>query len=173
VKANFGPFPVPAVGLGYPGDEAFRRDVRVRRLGRWGEQISPARLEFPALFRLVLGSLGHGRLNHPPPAGHRPRAKRCVAFRFMAVLAVLFAAACAPTRKGYKLSAEYSVDDPQFERTMGSLLGPPIVPGNAAATLVNGDQIFPAMLDAIHGARESITFETFIYWSGPVGRASR
>lgn len=63
----------------------------------------------------------------------------------------------------------YSVDDPQFRQAMGMLLGPDIVPGNRARALVNGDQIFPAMLEAIRGARESVLFETFIYWSGEIG----
>lgn len=42
--------------------------------------------------------------------------------------------------------------------------------GNRARELLNGDQIFPAMLQAIRGAQRSITFETYIYWSGDVGR---
>src|SRR4051794_18038166 len=66
-----------------------------------------------------------------------------------------------PTREGYKITSEYAVDDPQFARTMGNLLGPPIVAGNSIKTLVNGDQIFPEMLLAIRSARISITFETF------------
>jgi len=53
---------------------------------------------------------------------------------------------------------------------MGNLLGPPLLPGNSCQTLLNGTQIFPAMLDAIHSAKKSITFETFIYWSGSIGQ---
>ncbi len=63
----------------------------------------------------------------------------------------------------------YGVADPQFSRSMGSLLGPALLPGNRTAALLNGDQIFPAMLSAIRDARESITFETYIYWSGEIG----
>jgi cardiolipin synthase len=36
--------------------------------------------------------------------------------------------------------------------------------------LVNGDQIFPSMLSAIRSAQRTITFETYIYWSGAIGR---
>jgi cardiolipin synthase len=64
----------------------------------------------------------------------------------------------------------YSVDDPEFTRTMGVLLGPPILVGNRYQELRNGDEIFPAMLQAIRGARRTITFETYIYWSGDIGR---
>ncbi len=54
---------------------------------------------------------------------------------------------------------------------MGSLLGPALLPGNRVTALCNGDEIFPAMLGAIAGARHSITFETYIYWSGAIGKA--
>ena len=64
----------------------------------------------------------------------------------------------------------YEVADPQFLRAMGVLLGPPLVEGNRVDTLLNGEQIFGAMLQAIQSARQTITFETYIYWSGNVGR---
>lgn len=64
----------------------------------------------------------------------------------------------------------YNSADPQFERAMGVLLGPGLLNGNEVLELLNGDQIFPPMLQAIRGARSSITFETYIYWSGDIGR---
>ena len=63
----------------------------------------------------------------------------------------------------------YDVADPRFARSMGSLLGPALLPGNSVVELVNGDRIFPSMLEAIRGAKYSITFETYIYWSGRIG----
>ena len=65
----------------------------------------------------------------------------------------------------------FALADPQFEREMGNLMGPAILPGNRVTALANGDEIFPAMLGAIAAARRSICFETYIYWSGHVGRA--
>lgn len=64
----------------------------------------------------------------------------------------------------------YGVTDPQFLRSMGSLLGPSLSDGNRVTCLSNGDEIFPAMLDAITQARRTISFETYIYWSGEIGR---
>ena len=64
----------------------------------------------------------------------------------------------------------YGTSEPQFQRVMGTLLGPGIVDGNRAQEYLNGDQIFPAMLGAIRSAKRSITFETYIYWSGDIGR---
>ena len=65
----------------------------------------------------------------------------------------------------------YSVADPQFSRSISALLGPAFIADNTVEILTNGDEIFPAMLDAIQQAKQTITFETFIYWSGDIGKA--
>lgn len=76
----------------------------------------------------------------------------------------------SPERKlDYRLQ-ELALEDPTFERCMSHLLGPPLVDGNRIISLSNGDEIFPAMLEAIRGAKSTITFETFIYWSGEIGQ---
>ncbi|MBN8728712.1 MAG: cardiolipin synthase B [Xanthomonadales bacterium] len=62
------------------------------------------------------------------------------------------------------------VESGQFRTELSNLLGPPVVDGNAVQAFNNGDEIFPAMLEAIRGARKSINFETYIYWSGEVSR---
>ena len=69
-----------------------------------------------------------------------------------------------------RISEIYAVQDPQFLRTMSHLLGPPLVAGNQVRELINGDEIFPPMLAAIRAAKKTITFETYIYWSGDIGR---
>jgi cardiolipin synthase len=66
---------------------------------------------------------------------------------------------------------EYGLHDAQYQRALGVMLGPPITDGNSFEALYNGDRIFPPMLAAIRGARQSITFETYIYWSGEIGQA--
>lgn len=68
-----------------------------------------------------------------------------------------------------QLMRQYDVHDAQFRRSMGVLLGPPIIEGNRVEALLNGDQIFPAMLAAIRSAQHTITFETYIYWSESIG----
>ena len=69
-----------------------------------------------------------------------------------------------------KVEHLYAVDDRQFVDAMGALLGPTLIEGNRVDTLLNGDRIFPAMLEAIRSARRTISFETYIYWSGKIGR---
>ncbi len=88
------------------------------------------------------------------------------------VLLVLFVA--ANLRSSNKkivrpIAHEYAPGQPQFSRVLGNLLGPALIDGNRVTALQNGDEIFPAMLSAIGAAARSITFETYIYWSGEVG----
>lgn len=71
--------------------------------------------------------------------------------------------------EGPAIAHLYRTEDPAFIRSFGSLLGPAIVDGNRITTLRNGDEIFPAMLDAIRSAEHSITLETYIYWDGAIG----
>lgn len=68
-----------------------------------------------------------------------------------------------------RIAELYPADDPQFLRSMNSLLGPPVVDGNKIKVLLNGIEIFPAMLAAIRSAKKTITFETHIYWAGKIG----
>src|SRR5262245_25237081 len=68
-----------------------------------------------------------------------------------------------------EIVCDYGIEDPQFLRSMGNLLGPGIRDGNKVETLLNG-KTFDSMLQAIEGAKKSITFETYIYWSGQMGR---
>ena len=90
----------------------------------------------------------------------------------LTVLAVVLAMNFAEPEKQLerKIEHRHSIADPQFRREMSVLLGPSIVPGNTVTDLQNGEQIFPAMLEAIKGAQKTITFETYIYWSGDIGR---
>ena len=64
----------------------------------------------------------------------------------------------------------YAVSDPEFRREMGVMLGPSLSGSNHVTDLQNGDEIFPAMLEAIQGAQRTIAFETYIYWSGDIGQ---
>jgi cardiolipin synthase len=70
-------------------------------------------------------------------------------------------------RTVYRYEPSYGVDSPQFLRTLDGL-GTDMVPGNQARLLENGDRIFPAMLDAIASARESIDLETYIFDHGRI-----
>ncbi|MGF6959320.1 cardiolipin synthase [Paraburkholderia youngii] len=91
------------------------------------------------------------------------------AFVTLVVVLVIANLSSGEKKIEHKIERLYKSEDPQFLRSMGLLLGPPVVPGNRFEMLLNGDQIFPSMLEGIRSARETITFETFIYWSGEIG----
>ena len=58
-----------------------------------------------------------------------------------------------------------------FEQALPSianLTGSAILPGNAVQVLQNGDQFFPALLDDVAKARQSIHLETYVWWKGEI-----
>ncbi len=68
----------------------------------------------------------------------------------------------------HRIQAHYDAGDEVFARTMGHLLGPPLVEGNKVTVLENGDEIFPAMLEGIRSAQRTITFENFLWRQGEI-----
>jgi cardiolipin synthase len=74
------------------------------------------------------------------------------------------------TRLKHVIEPLYEVDSPAFRRSLNRLLGGPVTEGNRVQALHNGNEIFPAMLEAIRSAKHSINFEIYIYWKGEIGR---
>lgn len=65
--------------------------------------------------------------------------------------------------------AEESTQD-RIQRVLEGVLGIPFTHGNHVTVLKNGDEIFPAMLEAIDAAQSRIEFLTFVYWTGDIAR---
>src|SRR5437588_670380 len=87
--------------------------------------------------------------------------------------AAIFLPACAMKlgkQPREEVTPLYSAASPEFRQSAGSLLGPNFVGGNNVTTLINGDQIFPAMLSAIRSAKRSINFETYVFIDGEVAK---
>jgi cardiolipin synthase len=55
-----------------------------------------------------------------------------------------------------------------LRRRLESIIGTPFTEGNALTVLRNGDEIFPAMLEAIRGATSTVDLMTFVYWRGDI-----
>jgi len=55
-----------------------------------------------------------------------------------------------------------------LRRRLEVVIGTPFTEGNAITVLRNGDQIFPAMLDAIRSAESTVDLMTFVYWRGEI-----
>ncbi len=90
----------------------------------------------------------------------------------MTLLAVLFYANITGPDEPIERAVPhaFAVRDPQFARTMSHLFGPAVVPGNRITALQNGDEAFPAMLEAIRAAKRSVNFEGYIFWDDTTGR---
>ncbi len=61
-----------------------------------------------------------------------------------------------------------TVTDPLYADSVGPLLGAEFLKGNTIEPLINGKEIFPAMLAAIATAQKSISLESYIWASGEV-----
>jgi cardiolipin synthase len=68
----------------------------------------------------------------------------------------------------HSLNPDYPVTAPEFHQSMSQLLGAQLMAGNQVEQLLNGDQVFGAMLKDIREAKTSITIEQFIWSSGKI-----
>ena len=100
----------------------------------------------------------------------RSRAWWIAAIAAGLTVALVLGATAGEKKIEHPLERRYDTADPQFRRSIGVLLGPPVVEGNRVETLLNGDAIFAAMLAEIRRAQRTITFETYIYWADSIGK---
>ena len=89
-------------------------------------------------------------------------------------LAGLQAAACSLFHDGakrtvYTFDSSFAPADPQFLRSMDAF-GTQMQGGNSVAILNNGDQFFPAMLDAIAAAKTTVDLESCIFKDDHAGQ---
>jgi cardiolipin synthase len=85
----------------------------------------------------------------------------------LGLLALL--AGCARVRPHISLP-DIALGEPSFFPTLEAYAQTPILSGNRVDLLLNGEQIFPAMVTAIRSARQTITYEQYYYEDGPVAR---
>lgn len=69
---------------------------------------------------------------------------------------------------GYELVEGVDPASAGFMRAAEALTGHPISDGSVAEPLINGDRIFPALLDTIRDAERTLCLETYVYWKGEI-----
>ena len=74
----------------------------------------------------------------------------------------------AQDQETLRVRSAMSVEDTRYPAYVAALVGTDLTRGNRYDVLTNGDQIFPAMLEAISRARRRINFETYIYDTGEI-----
>jgi cardiolipin synthase len=108
----------------------------------------------------------------PPQSGPRPKqSRRWFWVKATAGLAVVLAAYFWFTSARLltePIRINYGPTDVSFANAMGPITGADFTDGNAIETLVNGDNFFPPMLEAIRAAQKTITLETYIWESGQI-----
>ena len=92
-----------------------------------------------------------------------------IAFAFSVAMSLL----SGPKEVHYLLPHRFSVEDEAFLPSAHALADPSILSGNRVQVLVNGQEIFPAMLAAISRAERSVNLESYIFWSGAVANKFR
>ncbi len=68
----------------------------------------------------------------------------------------------------FLVGADPDADSPEFIDLIISALNVPVLRGSSAHILQNGDAFFPAMLEAIRNAKETVNFQCYIWESGEV-----
>jgi cardiolipin synthase A/B len=86
----------------------------------------------------------------------------------LALIAAVLSAACAHVNADLEKLPTVELGEPAFYPTLQAYAGAPIVGGNEVRVLLNGEQIFPAMIEAIRAARTSITYAQYFFEEGPV-----
>ena len=71
--------------------------------------------------------------------------------------------------QGYELRGEdVAIGTDEFLRATEAITMAPIAHGNEIELFINGDEIFPAMIETMRGAQRSLNFLTYLYWSGEI-----
>ena len=84
----------------------------------------------------------------------------------MVVVALgLASSACARVQSHFALP-DLAMGDPAFGPTIEAYTGTRVVGGNTVDVLLNGDEIFPAILAAIRSAESTITYAQYFYEQG-------
>lgn len=96
-----------------------------------------------------------------PPKGWRRAGYAAILF------ACWYSVACAATPPQLMIPA-IAVNAPAFQTSLEAFSGAPIIGDNRVEILLNGEETFPALFDAIRSAQKTVTFEAYIFHEGQV-----
>ncbi|HYG82004.1 MAG TPA: phospholipase D-like domain-containing protein, partial [Pyrinomonadaceae bacterium] len=82
---------------------------------------------------------------------------------------VIYIAAPRERAPTYGLDHDFAIESEEFLNTVVGATGTPFLAGNRLEVYNNGDEFYPAMLEAVESAEVSITVEAYIYWAGRIG----
>ena len=89
----------------------------------------------------------------------------------LAALALLLCLATACTRVTTHVAVpELQLGEPSYFPTQEAYGGAPIVGGNSVEILLNGEHIFPTLVEGLRSAKRTITYAQYVFEDGPVSR---
>lgn len=98
-----------------------------------------------------------------------PRRRSARSARLAALLiALVSVTGCAQLNADLTKLPAVELGEPAFYPTLQAYAGAPIVAGNDVRILLNGEEIFPALVEAIRAARTSITYAQYYFDEGSV-----
>lgn len=98
-------------------------------------------------------------------AGARNGLRRTVGRLMVVTLLGLASSGCARVQSHFALP-DLAMGDPAFGPTIEAYTATRVAGGNTVDLLLNGDEIFPAILDAIRSAQSTITYAQYFYEQG-------
>ncbi len=124
----------------------------------------------------LLEKIARFRLRRPAPLRQRPPRTRRNELRWhwsfvviglaLALAAYFWYVSARSLQEPVRL--DYGPANPAFPAALGPLLGTDFTGGNDVDLLLNGDNFFPPMLEAIREAKKTITLETYIWAPGVI-----
>src|SRR5262245_47430586 len=96
------------------------------------------------------------------PGACTMKARRLCVRQTVCLGLVLLLSACARVTPHLSLP-DLRLGEPSFFPTMEAYTAAPIVAGNRVEFLLNGEEIFPALIEAIQSARKTITYAQYFY----------
>jgi len=98
-----------------------------------------------------------------------PKPRNLIIGVVIALLVIAGGLLIAQDQETLRVRTELPASDAQFPEYLARLLGAPVTSGDSYIVHTDGTAAFPAMLDAINGAKHRISFETYVYQSGKIG----
>ena len=96
-----------------------------------------------------------------------------VALAFLALVLIFCLFFIRRESLDYNLEHTFAIRSPEFFPSALALADPVPIAGNKIELLQNGDEFFPAMLEAIRGAQQTINFAAYIMTSDAIGHEFR
>jgi cardiolipin synthase len=99
-----------------------------------------------------------------------PKPRNLVIGVVIGLLVVAGGLLIAQDQETLRVRTELPAADRQFPEYLSRLLGAPVTAGDAYVVHTDGTSAFPAMLAAIDRAQHRISFETYVYQEGEIGK---